>query len=142
MPSPDESYTGPPNILDHDLNKHFSELLKFESTPEMEASELYKSIRPELERIMNAVVVEPISAPGTVATGAIEIHVTTAPDTDVVRALAWNLERGIRFDGIAEALKTHEQLKDKDILMLPELDYVMARSGNRFVAQELARELK
>ena len=36
----------------------FPELLKFESTPEMEASEIYKQIRPEVERIMNAVVVE------------------------------------------------------------------------------------
>ena len=61
MTSPDASYTGPPSILDHDLNKHFPELLKFESTPEMEASELYKQIRPEVERVMNAVVVESLS---------------------------------------------------------------------------------
>ena len=129
MPSPADSFTGPPSILDHDLNKHFPELLKFESTREMEASEVYKGIRREVERIMNAVVVSDHNP------------VTSVPRSDKIRALAWNLERGIRFDGILDALKNHERLKDKDILMLPELDYGMARSGNRFVAQELASEL-
>ena len=50
-----------PSILDHDLAKHFPELLKFESTPEMEASDLYARVRPEVERIMNAVVVQSAS---------------------------------------------------------------------------------
>ncbi len=119
---------GSPAILDHDLNQYFPKLLKFESTAEMEASDLYKRISPDVERIMNAIVVEQLSISS--ATADIDIH-----------ALAWNLERGIRFDGIVDALKNHEQLKDKDILMLPELDHGMARSGNRFVAQEIAREL-
>ena len=136
MPSPDDSYTGPPSILDHDLNKHFSGLLRFESTPEMEASEIYKRIRPDVERIMNAIVVESV----TLAPENREDTDNTDPKS--VSALAWNLERGIRFGGIVDALKSHEQLKNKDILMLPELDYGMARSGNRFVAQELARELE
>ncbi|CAN5581820.1 endonuclease [soil metagenome] len=127
MPSNYLSYTGPTSILDHDLNRHFPELLKFESTPEMEASDLYKKIRPEVERIMNAVVVEDIAEPYE-ASG-------------VVKALAWNIERGNRFDGIIDALKNHEGLKDKDVLLLTELDHGMARSGNRFVAQEIAREL-
>ena len=129
MPSPADSFTGPPSILDHDLNKHFPELLKFESTREMEASEVYKGIRREVERIMNAVVVSDHN------------RVATVPGSNKIRALAWNLERGIRFDGILDALKNHARLKDKDILMMPELDYGMARSGNRFVAQELANEL-
>jgi endonuclease/exonuclease/phosphatase family metal-dependent hydrolase len=38
-------------------------------------------------------------------------------------------------------LKNHPQLKDRDVLLLTELDYGMARSGNRFVARELAHEL-
>lgn len=123
------SYTGPPSILDHDLNQYFPELLQFQSTTEMEASELYKKIRPEVERILNAVVVE---------------HLPEFPAgvSDSIHALAWNLERGIRFDGIIVALKNHEELKNKDILMLPELDHGMTRSGNRFVAREIARELR
>ena len=126
-----KSETGPPTILDHDLNQYFPELLKFESTPEMEASELYAKIRPEVERVMNAVAVEDLSEP-----------LASARGTYAIKALAWNLERGIRFDGILNALKTHERLKDKDVLLLTELDYGMARSGNRFVAKELAVQLK
>ncbi len=128
LPSPDDSYTGPPSVLDHDLNKHFPELLKFESTVEMQASDLYKQIRPDVERIMNAVVVESVTNEQT-------------DDADSIKVLAWNIERGIQFDGILDALKNHEQLKDKDLLILTELDHGMARSGNRFVAQEIAREL-
>jgi endonuclease/exonuclease/phosphatase family metal-dependent hydrolase len=117
--------------LGHDLNQYFPDLLKFESTPEMEASELYKRIRPEVERIMSAVIVENLSERPAAADGS-----------GPIRTLAWNLERGIRFEGIIDALKNHEGLKDKDVLLLTELDYGMARSGNRFVAQEIARELK
>ncbi|MGB5013706.1 MAG: endonuclease/exonuclease/phosphatase family protein [Pyrinomonadaceae bacterium] len=129
MTSSDASYTGPPAILDHDLNQHFPELLKFESTREMEASELYKQIRPEVEQILNAVVAEDLTLPRAVA----------KPGT--INALAWNIERGNRFEGIIDALKKHDELNNKDVYLLTELDYGMARSGNRFVAQEIAREL-
>ncbi len=143
MPSPDDSYTGPPSILDHDLNKHFPALLKFESTAEMEVSELYKQISPEVERVMNAVVVES----RILTTESTEDTESRNPkpniqNTKSVSALAWNLERGIRFEGIVDALKNNEQLKKKDVLLLNELDYGMARSGNRFVALEIGRELK
>lgn len=122
---------GPPEILNHDLNQHFPELLRFESTAEMVSSGLWERIRPEVERILNSVVVEHLS---------LERASAEAPKT--VRALAWNLERGIQLDGIINALINNGDLKNKDILLLPELDHGMARSGNRFVAQKIARELK
>ena len=134
MTSPDASYTGPPAILDHDLNRHFPELLKFESTPEMEASELYKQIRPEVEKILNAVVVQ--------SAGFSPSPPRKQAEACTLNALAWNIERGNRFEGIIDALKTHEELNNKDVYLLTELDYGMARSGNRFVAQEIADELK
>lgn len=132
------NYAGLPSILDHDLNQYFSELLKFQSTPETEASELYKKIEPEVERIMNAVVVEDLVQ----SAGFSPYERDESRTLNTIHALAWNLERGIRFDGIIDALKNHEELKNKDILMLPELDHGMARSGNRFVAREIASELK
>ncbi len=61
---------------------------------------------------------------------------------DKIAALAWNIERGCIFDGIVEALKNHSGLNNKDLLLLTELDHGMARSGNRFVAQEIAKQLK
>ncbi len=130
MALPRDSYTGPPSILDHELNQYFPELLRFESTAEMEASELFAKIRPEVERIMNAVAVEDLST-----------FDRNGTSSDKIRALAWNIERGNRFEGIVDALKSHGALMDKDILLLTELDHGMARSGNRFIAQEIAREL-
>ena len=135
-----------PSILDHDLAKHFPELLKFESTPEMEASDLYARIRPEVERIMTAVVSEP---PAVARGSTSDTHnafderqpPATAGGSDRVRALAWNIERGNIFEGIVDALQNHDDLKDKDVLLLTELDYGMARSGNRFVAREIAERL-
>ena len=124
-----------PAVLDHQLDRFFPELLKFESTAELEKSAVYQKIKPEVERILHAVVQEnfaSLSEPRAVATGL----------NDRVSAIAWNIERGNRFEGIVNALKNHADLKDKDLLLLTELDYGMARSGNRFVAQELAKELQ
>ena len=167
------SFTGPPAILDHDLNQYFGELLKFESTAEMEASEVYRSIKSDVDRIMSAVVVEQFSTQssppyeGGLATASVD-GVVLSSSGDVVKgdsqakshltakaasrssrkegsplisALAWNLERGAQFDGIVDALRNDERLRDRDVLMLPELDHGMARSGNRFVAKELADAL-
>src|SRR5690348_5514612 len=122
-----ESVTGPPHILQHDLDQYFSELLKFDSTPEMERSALYREIRPEVERILNSV--------------AVDGHTRTPYEGGIrsgVHALAWNLERGIKLDGIIAALQNHADLINKDVLLLTELDHGMARSGNRFVAQDIA----
>lgn len=146
MASQISSNDGSPEILDHDLNRHFPQLLKFESTPEMEASALYRQIRPEVERILNAVVCEDLSEPAKVATGipndVSKNRVTTVPGSDKITALAWNIERGCIFEGIIDALKNHNDLNNKDLLLLTELDYGMARSGNRFVAREIAKEQK
>ena len=78
-----DTLVGPPSILDHDLNQYFPELLKFESTPEMEASELYAKIRPEVERILNSVAVESLSEPPAVA-GGLWYSVLNHPLTQVV----------------------------------------------------------
>ena len=153
-------------ILEHDLNRYFPELLAFESTPELEASDLYRKIKAEVERILNSVVQENLSEPGTAGTGFLKdegrgmrdensdstLHphpsslrtppVATARGSDVIKAVAWNIERGTRFEGILDALKNHKELKEADLLLLTELDHGMARSGNRFVASELAAELK
>ncbi|HMS43843.1 MAG TPA: hypothetical protein PKE69_26675, partial [Pyrinomonadaceae bacterium] len=50
-----------PEILDHDLNQYFPELLKFNSIEETEKSAVYEKIKPTVERILNAVVLEDFS---------------------------------------------------------------------------------
>jgi len=117
------------SVLEHQLSPFFPELLKFESAAEVESSAVYRKIRPEIERILSAVVQENFAP-------------ESFEKSETVHALAWNIERGNRFTGIVNALKTHKDLKNKDLLLLTELDYGMARSANRFVARELAQELE
>ena len=126
--------TGPISILKHDLTRHFAELLKFESTREMEASKLFSQIRPEVDRILTSVVQENFSA-----VSASEAQVTAG---DSISAIAWNIERGCVFDGIVDALSNHVELRGKDLFLLSELDHGMARSGNRYVAREIAEKLE
>jgi endonuclease/exonuclease/phosphatase family metal-dependent hydrolase len=122
------------NALRHSLNQYFPELLKFESTPEMGASVVYQKIKPEVERILNAVVVQSVSISSSVRDESRTLN--------SISVLAWNIERGIQLEGIIEALKNEPELKDKDLLLLTELDYGMARSGNRFAAKEIADALQ
>jgi endonuclease/exonuclease/phosphatase family metal-dependent hydrolase len=118
-----------PSILDHQMEKYFPELLKFESIEEAEKSDAYKKIKPTVEKILNAIVQENFAP-------------QSPEKKDFISALAWNIERGNMFEGILDALGNHPQLRDRDLLLLTELDYGMARSRNRFVAQELAQNLK
>ncbi len=120
----------PPSVLEHDLNQHFPELLKFESLAEAEKSAVYEKIRPQVNEILSSVVVENYSA---------EIVKSSAAGEDQpITAVAWNIERGRIFEGILDALKNHDQLRSKELYLLTELDYGMIRSGNRFIAQEIA----
>lgn len=135
---------GGPELLEHDLNQYFPELLKCESSDELARLLVYKKIRCDAERVLNAVVLENLSEPrvsaGDKSGNIANFSVGCARGSDI-HALAWNLERGIQFEGIADALESHNELKNKDVLLLTELDHGMARSGNRFVARELAARL-
>lgn len=122
--------TYPPEFLDHKLNRHFPELLSFESVEELESSEIWKEVGGEAERLLNAVVGEEFTERAAVRSS-----------TDSIKAIAWNLERGIQLDCIIDALRSDESLSGRDVLLFTELDHGMARSGNRFVAREIAREL-
>jgi endonuclease/exonuclease/phosphatase family metal-dependent hydrolase len=124
-----------PSPLSHSLAPHFPALARFRSTRELRASRLYARLRPEIERVLDSVACENF-ADGPARTQSAE----SLPRA--VRATAWNIERGKRLDGVARALATHEDLGASDVLLLTELDYGMARTGNRFVARELAERLR
>lgn len=64
------------------------------------------------------------------------------PNNRPMRAVAWNVDRGKKTDEIIHCLKTHDHLKDADILFLTETDWGMARSGNRNVTVDIAAELQ
>lgn len=118
--------------LDHNLQPYFSELEKFPSTKALKASPIYARLKPEIERVLQTVVQEDF-APDASAKS------TIGP---VIRATSWNIERGIRLDGIIRLLKEHPVIRESDVLLLTELDYGMARTGNRFVAREIAEALR
>lgn len=58
-----------------------------------------------------------------------------------LRAVAWNCERGKRYEPLRTCLQTDPLLRDADFLLLTELDIGMGRSGNRNVPAALAESL-
>ncbi|HVF41482.1 MAG TPA: endonuclease/exonuclease/phosphatase family protein [Pyrinomonadaceae bacterium] len=117
--------------LAHELGAHFPELARFRSTKELEASPLYARLRPEVERVLNGV------ERGDFTRG----RACEASNAGAIRATAWNVERGTRLEGVVRVLTEHPLMSESDVLLLTELDYGMARSGNLHVTRELARAL-
>ncbi|HEV7904290.1 MAG TPA: endonuclease/exonuclease/phosphatase family protein [Pyrinomonadaceae bacterium] len=118
--------------LDHTLTPHFPALAGFDSTKTLAASSLYQQLRPEIERVLGHVVHRDFAP---------DVARTRATGASIVRATAWNIERGKRLAGIKRVLGEHPVLRASDVLLLTELDYGMARTGNADVAREIAETL-
>ena len=114
-------------MRDH-LLPRFPELASCRSTPELLASSAYQEVKPAADRVL-----------GTTESGC--FAGPAAPAKPSYRIVAWNLERGIQYDGQIQSLRTHPYLSTADIYLLTETDVGMARSGNRNVARDLARDL-
>jgi endonuclease/exonuclease/phosphatase family metal-dependent hydrolase len=61
---------------------------------------------------------------------------------DFIRVVQWNIEKGKSFGGLVENFSMHPVLRYADVIFLNEVDYGMARSGNRHVARELGAWLR
>ena len=94
----------------------------------MLAHPAYRAIRPLAERVL-----------GTTETGSFAL--SAAASKPAYRVLAWNLERGIEYEGQLAEIRGHPYLGSVDVFLLTETDVGMARSANRNVARELARNL-
>ncbi len=116
-------------MLEHNLKPHFPELAKINSSKQLKKSPLFHRLKPEIRQILKAYET------GFFAEASRQIV------KPFYRALCWNIERGIEFDGILQVLQNHPEIKEADILLLPETDLGMARSGNRNVAYDLAKHL-
>jgi endonuclease/exonuclease/phosphatase family metal-dependent hydrolase len=128
-----EPQTPAADALDHALTPFFPQLAQFPTTKALTASALYARLRPEIERVLDGIVQEDF-APSSLPPSPLQLR--------SIRATAWNIERGSRFDSIVRVFQEHERIRGSDVLLLTELDYGMARSGNRFVARELAERLE
>ncbi len=111
-----------------DVGPFFDDLARFDSTKDLTKSGLYQKLLPEIERVLQGHEAGEYAPP--------------APPKPFYRALTWNIERGIEFEGILHTLQNHPVLKEADFYLLPETDLGMARSANRNVAQELAKALR
>ncbi len=119
--------------LDHQLASHLPALSEFSSTKEMLASPLYRELRPEIERVLGGLVQEDFAHQATID--------RRHQGTKSIRATAWNIERGTHLQSIIRVLREHPLMSASDLLLLTELDYGMARSGQVFVAREIAAAL-
>ena len=133
MDTPGSQQPAPASPLEHSLSPHFRELARFDSTKALEASPLYARLRGEVGRVLNGVERDDFIDRRT------EEGAAAAPPA--IRATAWNIERGSRLDEIVRVLREHPLMSRSDVLLLTELDYGMARSGNRHVAREIAEGL-
>ena len=115
-------------LIRDQISPKFPELVNCRSTPELHAHPVYRELEGEITQVLE-----------TPETG--DFSPRDAPARERYRWIAWNLERGIEFEGQLEAFRNHPYLRTGDVFLLTETDVGMARSGNRAVAQELAAEL-
>jgi endonuclease/exonuclease/phosphatase family metal-dependent hydrolase len=116
-------------LLTHQLTEYFPELSKHNSLKELEESELYKKLKPQIDLVIQ----------GKEYNNNLSLSFERK---NFYRAVAWNVERGICYEEILEELKENPLLKHADLLLLTETDSGMARSRNRNIARDLAVELK
>ena len=114
------------DLIESELKPHFEALSLCRSTPELRSNPLYRSLEPTVSKVLN-----------TPDVGSF-VTVEAEPKTRY-RVLSWNLERGIELEGQLDACRQHPYLQDVDLFLFTETDVGMARSGNRAVAQTMAR---
>jgi len=116
-------------LFDQSFRPYLQELARFGSTKQLEGSVLYRKLKRDIDTILDHVWCE-------------ETDERHNASSDSIRAVAWNIERGMRLDAIIRILKDDSRLRTADVLMLSELDWGMARTENRFVVQEIASALR
>lgn len=71
----------------------------------------------------------------------VDNSIATAAPGETLRVVAWNLERGRHWREAVELIRSHEGLREPDVLLLSEMDLGMARSGNVHTVREIALAL-
>ena len=119
--------------LQHEIHAHYGALRAFRRRRALERSALWAEIGGEVRRVLGGV--ERGDCPPVPRLPAVP-----APGRRVLRAVAWNIQRGARFDDLRRALLA-PPLAGADLLLLSEVDVGLGRSGNRNVPRELAEAL-
>jgi endonuclease/exonuclease/phosphatase family metal-dependent hydrolase len=120
----------PVRINKRSFHPFLKDLARFDTTRELEASNLYRRLKNDIDDALEHVWHEQLVN-----------FQEPVPADKPIRAIAWNIERGMRADAVTGFLRRHPALKHADILLLSELDWGMARTGNRFIARDLAQAI-
>lgn len=116
--------------LVHVLRPVLLELARIRSRRALEHNPLYQRHADEIDRVLTGF--------------EWDLRTCRKPGSESSRpitAVAWNVERGKRFDALRHALHEVPDIRNADLLLLTELDIGMGRSDNRNVPQAIAAEL-
>jgi len=120
-----------PLEIEHNLSPLLSRFRAFDSTQALHESADFRDASARIERVLGSVVTY----------GSADTRREISRE-HAFHAVAWNIERGIHLDAIIDVLRTHPALRGADLYFLTELDFGMARSGNRDIPGEIARALE
>jgi endonuclease/exonuclease/phosphatase family metal-dependent hydrolase len=120
----------PERRIDHALGEELQRWSTLRSRSAIERDLGYRRHRAQVQALLHGFQWDlgPATAQATARAGRL-------------RAAAWNVERGKRWETLCGVLEEHPGLRDLDLLLLTEVDHGMGRSGNRDVAALLARRL-
>jgi endonuclease/exonuclease/phosphatase family metal-dependent hydrolase len=118
--------------VEHEIQAHYRALREIRTRKALERSALWAEIGGEVTRVLEGVErghCAPLARPAVASARG-----------RVVRAVAWNIQRGARLDDLRRAV-VEPPFANADLLLLSEVDVGLGRSGNRNVARELAEVL-
>ena len=116
--------------VQHGIQGYYRALRAIRTRKALERSALWAEIGGEVRRVLERVE-RGDRAPAPPARAA---------RGRVLRAVAWNIQRGARLDELQRAVLA-PPFAGTDLLLLSEVDVGLGRSGNRNVARELAEAL-
>jgi endonuclease/exonuclease/phosphatase family metal-dependent hydrolase len=119
--------------LTHSLTPLLARFGEYKTRASLEKDREYKKHRHEIDRLLRGFAWD--------LDGPAGVSAPRSPE-GTVRAAAWNIERGKRFDSILGTLQNNSILQQADILFLNEVDLGMGRSQNRDVTKEIAAALQ
>ena len=124
----------PHNLLLHpDLKARFNEVARhlgaFQSLDDLGRSPAYAANLPYLKQWLEDPCCE-------------NLVFESSPPKPWVRCIRRNVEKGKKLKAIIKAFQSDSRMHEADLVFLQELDVGMARSGNQFIARELALALR
>lgn len=117
-------------ILTHRLGADLDKLSVFPSSRALNRSQIYKAMQQEISQVTYGYEY-----------GFYADTQQTCQKKPFYRSVLWNMDHGIHYKGILDALRNRALVSQADIYFFPAVDIGMARSHNQDVVRSLAMEL-